>query len=72
MAVPAAITARAERLRRDIELANYNYYAKDSPTIPDAEYDRMFRELQDLEQKHPGLATPDSPTQRVGTAPLAA
>ncbi|HEY5930718.1 MAG TPA: NAD-dependent DNA ligase LigA, partial [Burkholderiales bacterium] len=72
MAVPAAITARAERLRRDVELANYNYYAKDSPTIPDAEYDRMFRELQDLEQKHPGRATPDSPTQRVGTAPLAA
>ena len=72
MAVPAAIAARAERLRRDIELANYNYYAKDNPTIPDAEYDRMFRELQELEQKHPGLATPDSPTQRVGTAPLPA
>ncbi|HEX7811595.1 MAG TPA: NAD-dependent DNA ligase LigA [Burkholderiales bacterium] len=72
MAVPAAIAARAERLRRDIDLANYNYYAKDNPTIPDAEYDRMFRELQELEQKHPGLATPDSPTQRVGTAPLPA
>ncbi len=72
MAVPAAIAARAERLRRDIELANYNYYAKDNPTIPDAEYDRMFRELQELEHKHPGLATPDSPTQRVGTSPLPA
>jgi len=72
MAVPAAIAARAERLRRDIELANYNYYAKDNPTIPDAEYDRMFRELQELEHQHPGLATPDSPTQRVGTSPLPA
>ena len=72
MAVPAAITARAQRLRRELELANHNYYARDAPTIPDAEYDRLFRELQDLEQQYPGLATPESPTQRVGAAPLPA
>lgn len=71
MAVPAAITARAQRLRRELELANHNYYTRDEPAIPDAEYDRLFRELQDLEQQYPGLATPDSPTQRVGAAPLA-
>lgn len=64
--------ARAEYLRREIERANYEYYVKDSPSLPDAEYDRMFRELQELEALHPELATPDSPTRRVGAAPLAA
>ncbi len=49
MAVPAAIAARADKLRREIERANYNYYVKDAPTLPDAEYDRLFRELQALE-----------------------
>ncbi len=66
MAVPTAIAARAQRLRREIELANYNYYVKDKPTIPDAEYDRLFRELQEIEVTHPELATLDSPTRRVG------
>jgi len=66
MAVSGAIAAQAERLRREIELANFNYYVKDAPTLPDAEYDRLFRELQGLEQKYPELVTPDSPTQRVG------
>jgi len=68
MALPSGAAARAERLRREIELANFNYYVKDSPSIPDAEYDRLFRELQELEEKYPGLAAPDSPTQRVGGA----
>ena len=68
MAVPPDSAARAARLRREIELANFNYYVKDAPTIPDAEYDRMFRELQALETRHPDLATADSPTQRVGSA----
>ena len=54
MAVPAAIAARAEKLRREIERANYNYYVKDAPTLPDAEYDRLFRELQELENAIPG------------------
>jgi DNA ligase (NAD+) len=62
--------ARARQLRAAIEEANYRYYALDAPTISDAEYDRLFRELQDLEALHPELATPDSPTQRIGTAPL--
>ena len=66
MAVPAAIAARAEKLRREIEGANYNYYVKDAPTLPDAEYDRLFRELQALETQYPELATADSSTQRVG------
>jgi len=68
MAVSPDAAARAERLRRKVELANFNYYVKDSPSIPDAEYDRLFLELQELEQKHPELATLDSPTQRVGGA----
>lgn len=66
MSVAADVTARAEALRREIERANYNYYVKDAPTLPDAEYDRLFRELQDLEARHPELAAADSPTQRVG------
>jgi DNA ligase (NAD+) len=63
-------SARIERLRREIEEHNHRYYALDRPTISDAEYDRMFRELQALEQAHPELASADSPTQRVGGAPL--
>jgi DNA ligase (NAD+) len=71
MAAPKAAAARAARLRSEIERANYQYYVRDAPTLPDAEYDRLFRELQSLEQEHPELATPDSPTARVGGAPLA-
>ncbi len=62
--------ARAEALRREIERHNQLYYVRDTPEITDAEYDRLFRELLDLESAHPELATPDSPTQRVGGAPL--
>jgi DNA ligase (NAD+) len=61
---------RARQLRERIEHHNYRYYVLDAPEIPDAEYDRLFRELQDLEAAHPELATPDSPTRRVGAAPL--
>ncbi|GAB4126958.1 MAG: NAD-dependent DNA ligase LigA [Sideroxydans sp.] len=53
-------------LRAEIERHNYAYYVLDAPTIPDAEYDKLFRELQALEARHPELVTPDSPTQRVG------
>jgi DNA ligase (NAD+) len=66
MAVPADVAARALELRRQIERADREYYVEDSPSLPDAEYDRLFRELQSLEAAHPGLVTPDSPTQRVG------
>lgn len=57
-------------LRSQLNEHNYRYYVLDAPTIPDAEYDRLFRELQDLEAKHPELKTIDSPIQRVGAAPL--
>ena len=62
--------ARAAALRREIERHNHAYYVLDAPTIPDAEYDRLFRELQALEAEYPELATPDSPTRRVGGKPL--
>ncbi|MBI3995189.1 MAG: NAD-dependent DNA ligase LigA [Nitrospirae bacterium] len=64
------IAKRARELREAIELHNYRYYVLDAPTIPDAEYDRLFRELQDLEARHPELIVPESPAQRVGGAPL--
>lgn len=62
---------RAAQLRKDLDEHNYRYYVLDAPTISDAEYDALFHELVDLEKAHPDLATPDSPTQRVGAAPLA-
>src|SRR5262249_26204350 len=66
---PSASTspaARAAELRRLIEYHNRKYYVEASPEISDQEYDRLFRELVDLEKAHPELAAPDSPTQRVG------
>lgn len=72
MALPPAIRARAAELRAAIEQHNHSYYVLDQPAVSDAEYDRLFRELQSLELAHPELLTPDSPTQRVGAAPLAA
>jgi len=61
--------ARAAALRRQLEDANYRYHVLDEPDIPDAEYDRLLRELDALEAAHPELVTADSPTQRVGNAP---
>ncbi|MDX9717261.1 MAG: NAD-dependent DNA ligase LigA [Thauera sp.] len=63
--------ARAAALRAEIARHDHAYYVLDAPTIPDAEYDRLFRELQALEAAHPALRTPDSPTVRVGGKPLA-
>jgi DNA ligase (NAD+) len=63
--------ARAAELRRILERANHAYYVLDKPELSDAEYDRLFRELQELEAKHPELRTPDSPTLRVGAEPAA-
>ncbi|WP_347332427.1 NAD-dependent DNA ligase LigA [Marinimicrobium locisalis] len=71
-AIPAEKSARAQELRAEIQEHNYRYYALDDPQIPDAEYDRLMRELQDLEAEYPDLVTPDSPTQRVGQTPLSA
>jgi len=64
------VKQRVEKLREQIRYHNYRYYVLDDPEIPDAEYDRMMRELQKLEAAHPELITPDSPTQRVGAQPL--
>ncbi len=61
---------RIEQLREKLNHHSYQYYVLDSPEIPDSEYDRLYRELQQLEQKYPDLVTPDSPTQRVGEEPL--
>jgi DNA ligase (NAD+) len=66
------VAERAQRLREQIEHHNYRYYVLDDPQVPDSEYDRLFHELQALEQAHPDIVTADSPTQRVGGAPLAA
>jgi DNA ligase (NAD+) len=63
---------RAAELRGIIDEANYRYHVLDDPTLEDQVYDRLLRELQDLEAAHPELATPDSPTQRVGAAPSGA
>jgi DNA ligase (NAD+) len=59
-----------EKLREEINYHNYRYYILDNPVISDAEYDRLFKKLQELEAKFPPLITPDSPTQRVGAKPL--
>jgi len=64
------IVERIKQLRDDINGHNHQYYVLDAPTIPDAEYDRLLRELQQLEQQYPELINPDSPTQRVGAEPL--
>ncbi len=61
--------ARAAELRRLLERANHAYYVLDKPEMSDAEYDRLFRELQELEAKHPELRTADSPTHRIGATP---
>ncbi len=63
------VRQRIDELRRQIEHHNYRYYVLDNPEIPDAEYDRLFRELQRLEGRHPELISADSPTQRVGAEP---
>ena len=64
------VEERIEELRKEIRYNNYRYYVLDSPVVSDAEYDRLMRELQELEAAHPELITPDSPTQRVGAEPL--
>lgn len=72
MTADEAARAQVEQLREQIERHNYQYYVLDDPQIPDSEYDRLFRRLQQLEAEHPELVSTDSPTQRVGGAPLAA
>jgi DNA ligase (NAD+) len=69
MSSGADLAERIASLREQLERANYLYHVEDAPEISDAEYDRLFRELKTLEEQHPELVTPDSPTQRVGAAP---
>lgn len=72
MSVPKAAQNRATELRKQIEQHNYSYYVLDDPQISDAEYDELLRELEQLEADYPQLVTPDSPTQRIGAAPVTA
>ena len=70
--IPTDLRERAAALSAKLAEANYRYHVLDEPDIPDAEYDRLMRELEALEAEHPALRTPDSPTQRVGAAPSSA
>src|SRR5258706_2703223 len=71
MSVPRKAAERGVELRAAIDEHNYHYYVEDAPAISDEEYDGLFHELEALERDYPELATPDSPTQRVGAAPAA-
>lgn len=68
--IKSNISDQLHKLRSQLNEYNYQYYVLDEPTVPDAEYDRLFKELRKLEDEHPELVTPDSPTQRVGAPPL--
>ncbi|WP_455217828.1 NAD-dependent DNA ligase LigA [Kaarinaea lacus] len=70
MSIPDKVNKRVEKLRDEINYHNYRYYVLDDPEVTDAEYDRLLRELQQLEEQYPELITPDSPTQRIGATPL--
>ena len=72
MSQTKALLNKIEALRTTLNQHNYRYYVLDEPQIPDSEYDRLLRQLQTLEQQHPELITPDSPTQRVGAQPASA
>src|SRR5215212_7530504 len=66
-----AVQERVEALRQEINQHNYRYYVLDDPLVADAEYDVLMNELRALEEEHPELQSPDSPTQRVGAGPSA-
>ncbi len=66
----AALNRQVNNLRAQIDRHNHDYYVLDAPTVPDAEYDRLMRELEALEAEHPHLVNPQSPTQRVGSEPV--
>ena len=72
MPASTAIREELESLREQIRYHNYRYHVLDDPEVPDAEYDRLMRQLQHVEEKNPELVTPDSPTQRVGDEPVSA
>ena len=66
----ASVESQIAELRRQLDEHSYRYHVLDDPVVPDAEYDRLYKELAALENDHPELVTPDSPTQRVGESPL--
>ncbi|MGB2172707.1 MAG: NAD-dependent DNA ligase LigA [Porticoccaceae bacterium] len=68
--IPESVHHRYQHLKTDLNQHNHAYYVLDDPSIPDSEYDRLMRELQQIEQQYPELQTPDSPSQRVGGAAL--
>ncbi len=70
MNIPDEIYQRVEQLHEQLNYHNHRYYVLDDPEIPDVDYDMMLRELQDIEAEYPDLCRPDSPSQRVGAAPL--
>ena len=70
--ITEALRKKVEKLREGIEYHNYRYYVLDQPEISDAQYDRLMRELEKIEQEYPELLTANSPTQRVGASPLEA
>ena len=72
MSASTAIREKLKSLREQIRYHNYRYHVLDDPEVPDAEYDRLMRQLQQVEEKNPQLITPDSPTQRVGDEPISA
>ncbi|MDJ0779305.1 MAG: NAD-dependent DNA ligase LigA [Gammaproteobacteria bacterium] len=69
MSVPRSIIVEVQQLREQLVEHNYRYHVLDAPVVTDQEYDRLFRRLQQLENEHPELVTPDSPSQRVGAEP---
>lgn len=72
MSASADIQHKLESLKEQIRYHNFRYHVLDDPEVPDAEYDRLMRELIDIEREHPELVSPDSPTQRVGDSPMSA
>jgi DNA ligase (NAD+) len=68
--IPPEVVSRVRKLREEITYHNYRYYVLDDPVVSDAQFDRLLKELTRLEEEYPELVTPDSPTQRVGAAPL--
>jgi DNA ligase (NAD+) len=68
--IPPEVVSRVQQLREELNYHNYRYYVLDDPVVSDAEFDRLLAELTRLEEQYPDLVTPDSPTQRVGAAPL--
>ena len=70
MTIPADVLTRTQQLREQLNAYSHQYYVLDAPTVPDAEYDRLFRELQSIEAEYPDAISNDSPTQKVGAPPL--